>query len=134
MSISSSADPQPWGDLFQDRRVIVTGGGSGIGQAIALGFAGAGARVLVTGAQAHEAEATQGLAASLSGGTLAFAQLDVRDASAIDRLFGEEADLAALINCAGVIRRGEEMAPDVFAEVIDINHEQQLFGAYHTLA
>ena len=48
-------------------------------------------------------------------------QLDVRDEKAIAELIGGFGRLDHLVNCAGVIRRGEELRPDVFAEVIDIN-------------
>jgi NAD(P)-dependent dehydrogenase (short-subunit alcohol dehydrogenase family) len=48
-------------------------------------------------------------------------QLDVRNNDAIQSLFGELPRLDVLVNCAGVIRRGAELDPAVFAEVLDIN-------------
>ena len=57
---------------FDDKRVIVTGAGSGFGAAIAQGFAANGARVMVTDI---DIEAAQGVADELEG-ALAFA-LDV---------------------------------------------------------
>jgi NAD(P)-dependent dehydrogenase (short-subunit alcohol dehydrogenase family) len=47
--------------------------------------------------------------------------LDVRDASQVQALFGSLPRLDVLVNCAGVIRRGEELQPEVFADVLDIN-------------
>ena len=48
-------------------------------------------------------------------------QLDVRNNDAIQSLFGDLPRLDVLVNCAGVIRRGAELDPAVFAEVLDIN-------------
>ena len=45
----------------------------------------------------------------------------MRDAAAIAALIGEWSRLDILINCAGVIRRGAEHDPEVFADVLDIN-------------
>ena len=100
------------------RRVLVVGGTSGIGRAIAERFAADGAEVLATGASAAEVQA-----AVTSGppGSLQFETLDVRDAAAVDALLGRQPSLDVLVNCAGIIRRGDELDPAVFAQVIDIN-------------
>src|ERR1700721_3693301 len=45
---------------LQDRVVVITGGGSGIGRATALFFAAAGARVLITGRRAASLAETAG--------------------------------------------------------------------------
>lgn len=47
--------------------------------------------------------------------------LDVRDAAAVAAFVGGLGELDAVVNCAGVIRRGAEHDPAAFAEVIDIN-------------
>jgi NAD(P)-dependent dehydrogenase (short-subunit alcohol dehydrogenase family) len=52
---------------MQDKVVIVTGGSSGIGFAAATGFAGAGAKVLVTGRRAETLDAATGRIAGAVG-------------------------------------------------------------------
>jgi NAD(P)-dependent dehydrogenase (short-subunit alcohol dehydrogenase family) len=101
-------------DAFADRRVLVVGGSSGIGAGIARGFAAHGAAVHVTGATTAE------VAAATANG-LDAQTLDVRDGVAVKALFAALPSLDVLVNCAGVIRRGAEHEPDVFADVIDIN-------------
>lgn len=98
--------------LFSGRRVLVVGGTSGIGAGIARGFVAHGATVQVTGATAAEVARADGLDAQV---------LDVRDGAAVKSLVGALPSLHVLVNCAGVIRRGQEHDPDVFAEVLDIN-------------
>lgn len=98
------------------RRVLVTGGSSGIGEAIARAFATEGAEVVATGATAAEVEA-----ARARGAGPVFEVLDVRDDGAIRALVARLGELDVLVNCAGVIRRGAEHDPAVFAEVLDIN-------------
>lgn len=97
------------------RDVLVVGGTSGIGWAIAQRFGAAGDRVVATGASAAEVQG----AAAASGVT--FDQLDVRDDAAVAALLKRFDGLDVLVNCAGVIRRGQEHDPAVFAQVIDIN-------------
>ena len=99
-------------DAFAGRHVLVIGGTSGIGAGIARAFAEHGAVVQVTGATAAEAAQATGLDATV---------LDVRDNSAVSTLINALDQLDVLVNCAGVIRRGREHEPDVFADVIDIN-------------
>lgn len=113
--------------LFANREVLVIGGTSGIGAGIAQAFHAQGARVTVTGA--HEADlATAREDAGLQG--IAIAPLDVRSDAAVAAHFATCARLDVLVNCAGVIRRGEEHDPAVFAAVLDIN----LSGTMRTCA
>ncbi|GHE21846.1 SDR family NAD(P)-dependent oxidoreductase [Halomonas urumqiensis] len=96
------------------RTVVVVGGSSGIGQAIAEGFAGEGARVNVTGIEAEPSRRQHR--------DIGYTQLDVSDSAAVTRYFGHFTHLDVLVNCAGVIRRGgAEFTPDGFAEVVNIN-------------
>jgi NAD(P)-dependent dehydrogenase (short-subunit alcohol dehydrogenase family) len=100
------------------RRVVVVGGSSGIGRAIAARFAADGAQVVATGASPAETAAAQALHVE---GALSFSVLDVRDSIAVEEFFARQESLDVLVNCAGVIRRGVEHDPSVFAEVVDIN-------------
>ena len=47
--------------------------------------------------------------------------LDVRDADAVSAPVTRIGELDVVVNCAGVIRRGDEHSAEVFADVIDIN-------------
>jgi NAD(P)-dependent dehydrogenase (short-subunit alcohol dehydrogenase family) len=105
-------------DLFAGRVVLVAGGTSGIGAAIADAFAGCGAIVTVTGATQAEADAARAAPAFRGRDAL---PLDVRDGAAISTLVRDLPRLDALVNCAGIIRRGEEHDPEVFAQVVDVN-------------
>jgi NAD(P)-dependent dehydrogenase (short-subunit alcohol dehydrogenase family) len=101
------------------RRVLVTGGTSGIGAGIAQAFLAQGASVLATGASESEVDAASS-AAELAG--IDFRILDVRDASAIAGCIAALQGLDVLVNCAGIVRRGGiEHDPVEFADVVDIN-------------
>lgn len=103
---------------FHNRHVLVSGGTSGIGQAIALAFHAAGARVTVTGLNAAEIEAFSAHAKH----DISAVQLDVQDADSIHRLATDITDLDILVNCAGMILRGgAEFDPLKFQQVVDVN-------------
>lgn len=106
---------QEW---YGGRRVLVVGGSSGIGAAIARGFVAAGADVTVTGVSDREVEALSS-DPQLSGA--AAMTLDVRDGAAVETEIGAMGALDCLVNCAGIIRRGEELDPAVFAEIVEVN-------------
>jgi len=99
--------------LYQGRHVVVVGGTSGIGRAIADAFAAHGGDVVATGATDGEVAA--------AAAPFACDRLDVRDAAAVRAFFaGRPVD--ALVNCAGITFRDlREHDPAVFADVVDIN-------------
>jgi NAD(P)-dependent dehydrogenase (short-subunit alcohol dehydrogenase family) len=97
---------------------VVVGGTSGIGAAIAQALQASGREVIATGATDGEVQRAVNDPAMQQ---VQVRQLDVRNNEAIQSLFGELPRLDVLVNCAGVIRRGAELDPAVFAEVLDIN-------------
>lgn len=100
------------------RKILVTGGSSGIGAAIAQVFASNGDLVVATGATKEEVERAQVQSGSTA---ISFQELNVRDGNAVQACIDEIDSLDVLVNCAGVIRRNAEHEPEVFADVIDIN-------------
>lgn len=98
------------------RQVLVTGGTSGIGAGIARAFAAQGDRVTITGATEAEVARAQATHPGVHAQVL-----DVRDATAVETAVRALGELDVVINCAGVIRRGAEHDPAVFADAVDIN-------------
>jgi NAD(P)-dependent dehydrogenase (short-subunit alcohol dehydrogenase family) len=103
---------------YAGKWVLVTRGTSGIGAAVARAFALSGAHVTATGVAQREIDALAG-DADFAGAELGL--LDVRDAAAIGELVGKLPALDILVNCAGMIRRGEELDSAVFEQVLDVN-------------
>jgi NAD(P)-dependent dehydrogenase (short-subunit alcohol dehydrogenase family) len=102
---------------FAGRAVLVTGGTSGIGRAIAEAFAAEGAEVSVTGLTELEVESCREATGGLSAGIL-----DVADQAAVDRQVSRLGRLDVLVNAAGMILRdGLEFEPEGFQRVIDVN-------------
>ena len=106
--------------------ILVTGGGSGIGQALAWRFHELGNEVIVAGRTAASLEATIAGREGMSA-----LELDVRDPASIARAAGrlavEHPQLNGLIQCAGIMYFPEE--PAHAQEVVEIN----LLGTIRTI-
>ena len=105
-------------DLYAGKKVMVSGATSGIGLAIAQGFAGMGAEVIATGTSQAKLDKIKNDPA-LSG--VRFELLDVRDRAAIDKFVPSLGSLDVLVNAAGIVKPDEEFNEDAYLEVIDVN-------------
>jgi len=101
-------------DLFADRAVVVTGGGSGIGRCVAHELVALGARVALVGrTEAKLARVREELEAE-SGTAHAFA-CDIRDEAAVTRTVGEA--LAALGRIDGLVNNAGGQFPALLRDL-----------------
>ena len=114
--------------MLEGKIAIVTGGGSGIGKAIAGAFAGAGARVTIAGRRRERLDA----AARDLPGDVEAAVCDVTDDGQVEALFAGVAErrgpVDILVNNAGMSAPGptHELDPAMWRRVIELN----LTGAF----
>jgi 3-hydroxybutyrate dehydrogenase len=101
---------------LQGRRAMVTGGGSGIGRAVAARLAGAGAAVVVVD---RDAAAADEVARAVGGTAVA---VDLSDPSAADTL---DLDVDVLVNNAGFqhVAPLHEFPPEVFSAILRLMAE-----------
>lgn len=101
-------------DRLHNKLAVVTGGGQGIGAAIARRFAQEGANVVIAEINADTAEETAGAIARETGRTIVAQALDVGDRQAVDAAIGKvSADHGApdiLVNNAGIAIFREPLA------------------------
>lgn len=117
-------------DVLRGQTILVTGGGTGLGQAMALRFAEVGARVAVLGRRPEPLRET---AARMGEGRGAWATADVRDPAAVeaalDRIEAELGPLTGLVNNAAgnFLACAEDLSPNAFDAVVRI----VLHGTFH---
>ncbi|MCS7085329.1 MAG: SDR family oxidoreductase [Bacteroidia bacterium] len=109
-------------DTLAGKRILVTGGGSGLGLAMARAFASVGAKVAICG----RTEAKLQAAAPSLGSQGGYWVCDVRDYDAVGRMFDEIYDrwggLDGLVNNAAgnFLCASEDLTPGGFKAVVDI--------------
>jgi len=118
------------GHRFSGRVVLVTGAGGTLGGAIARGFGGEDASVVVGYRQSQAAAESVAAEIAAAGGSARAAQLDVTDQASVDR-FAAEADalygrIDVLVNTAGRIdeadtARFEDMSPDAATALLMVD-------------
>jgi len=100
--------PRPTARRFEGRSVLVTGGGSGIGMAMAAGFAGEGARTAIAGRDPERLKQAAMVLAK-RGAKVAPFRMDVRDRASVEAcvesVAGEQGGIDILVNNAGVSGR-----------------------------
>lgn len=107
------------------RRALVTGANTGIGQAIAVGLAGAGAEVLCAGRRDCDATVAQ---IEANGGSASSVMVDFADPMAGNHLFDDQS-VDILINNAGIIRRNDavDFTEEDWDAVMDVNLKALFF-------
>src|SRR3954447_5285392 len=89
--------------LLTGKRILVTGGGSGLGAAMGRRFAELGAELIVCGRRLELLEATAAQIRGDSGGKVTAVSCDIRDGAAVDAMMDviwREAPLDVLVNNA----------------------------------
>ncbi len=111
---------------LRDRVAVVTGGGSGLGAAIAIGYAQAGVRVVIADVNDEGAAATRALI-DAQGGVATTIHLDVTDKAAVDAaadaVIASHGRVDILVNSAGSSFRSpaEDFPEDKFDFILDLN-------------
>jgi 3-oxoacyl-[acyl-carrier protein] reductase len=118
-------------DRLRDRVALVTGGGSGIGRAVALRFAAEGARVVVNDIHRETAERTAG---EIGGGARAVAA-DVADSAQVRAMFAEVEQalggVDVLVNNAG-IGEVDPAGREAFAVKVETRVAEMMTGVVET--
>ena len=116
------------------KTALITGGGTGIGAAIALAFAGAGCRVAISGRREEKLDQIE---LSFSGEPPVLTHpVDVADRDSVATLFewasGALGEIDILINSAGVNVKNRSMgdvSPEDWDHLLDVN----VTGAYNCM-
>lgn len=119
---------------LKNKVAIVTGGASGIGQAIALGYAREGAKVVVADINLAMGEATVAKIRA-AGGKALFVQTDVSQTMAVQHMVNTTVEqyghIDILVNNAGVeLFRQEARAHELSEEAWDQTHSVNLRGTW----
>ncbi|MCS3858857.1 SDR family oxidoreductase [Salinibacter ruber] len=119
-------------DLLADQHIVVTGGGTGLGRAMALRFADLGAAVTINGRRPDPlAETVRDI--EEAGGAAEGIQCNVRDYEAVQAFFEEAEDrqgpVTRLVNnaAANFLAPTEDISPNGFDAIVQTN----LYGSFY---
>ncbi len=119
-------------NLLRNQRILITGGGTGLGKAMAHRFLQLGATVYICGRREEVLEETAAELSSATKSTIHAIPCDVRNLDAVEAMIDsiwQTAPLDVLVNNAAgnFIARTEELSPRAFESVIGI----VLLGTLH---
>lgn len=123
-------------DLLHNKRILITGGGTGLGKGMAHRFLSLGAAVYICGRRQEVLVQTERELNEVTGGTIRGIPCDVRNSDAVDKMIEaiwSDGPLDILVNNAAgnFLSRTEDLSPRAFEAVIGI----VLMGTIHvTLA
>ncbi len=111
--------------LLRGRRILVTGGGTGLGKGMAEKFLALGAEIFICGRRKSVCEATAAELIGKHGGKVSTYGVDIRDAAAVDAMVADifaSGPLTDLINNAAgnFISRTEDLSSRGFDAVANI--------------
>src|SRR5712692_3838015 len=111
--------------LFRGKRILVTGGGTGLGKGMAEKFLELGAELIICGRRKSLCEETAAELMKQHGGKVTAYGVDIRDAAAVDAMVADiftEGPLTDLINNAAgnFISRTEDLTPRGFDAIANI--------------
>jgi NAD(P)-dependent dehydrogenase (short-subunit alcohol dehydrogenase family) len=119
-------------NLLHGKRILITGGGTGLGKGMAQRFLELGASVYICGRRESVLQETAAELAAASGGPIQALPCDVRNLDAVEAMIEaiwKHAPLDVLVNNAAgnFIARTEDLSPRAFDSVIGI----VLMGTLH---
>jgi NAD(P)-dependent dehydrogenase (short-subunit alcohol dehydrogenase family) len=111
--------------LFAGKKILVTGGGTGLGRGLAAKFLSLGAEVHICGRRKGVCDATAAALTGEYGGTVVAHVVDIRDAAAVDAMIEaifRDSPLTDLVNNAAgnFISRTEDLSPRGFDAIANI--------------
>jgi NAD(P)-dependent dehydrogenase (short-subunit alcohol dehydrogenase family) len=113
-------------DLLQGKRILVTGGGTGLGREIAAKYLELGADLYLCGRRKAVLDETAAALVATHGGSVKTRAVDIRDAAAVDAMIQSVWDdggpLTGLVNNAAgnFISRTEDLSPRGFDAIANI--------------
>jgi NAD(P)-dependent dehydrogenase (short-subunit alcohol dehydrogenase family) len=112
-------------DLLRDKRILITGGGTGLGKAMAQRFLELGATVYICGRRHEVLAQTVAELSRIAPGRIHSAVCDVRDLARVDEMVStiwKDGPLNIVVNNAAgnFMARTEELTPGAFEAVLGI--------------
>jgi len=112
-------------DLLQGKRALITGGGTGLGKAMARRYLELGASVYICGRREHVLQSTCNELASATGGEIHAYSCDVREVAAVEECIARiwnDGPLDILVNNAAgnFLARTEDLSAGAWQAVIGI--------------